>query len=91
MPGAWRPARAGCGPGTQLEQVGFDHVHDRIRLFADRGGDGIQADRPAVVFFDDGQQHAAVDIIQPALIDFEQIQRFAGNFGGDRPLARTWA
>src|SRR3990172_6121500 len=54
----WRQSevRIGAGSGhaaltrafdeTELEQVGLDHVHDRVGLLADGGGDRLQADRP---------------------------------------------
>src|SRR5215475_14046084 len=36
-----------------LEQVGFVHILDRALLFADGGGDGFDADRPATEFLND--------------------------------------
>ena len=49
---------------TKLQQVWFDHIHDRIRLFADRGTDGIQSHGPAAEFDDDGAEDLAIEIVK---------------------------
>ncbi len=73
-PGRDPPARRAVDK-TKLQQVRLVNIHDRIGFLADRGGDGFQADRPALEFLDDGAQHAAVDVVQAERIDVQQIER----------------
>ena len=48
----------------QLQEIRFDYFHNRVCFFADRGSDRTEADRSAVVFFNNCQQHTPVNIIQ---------------------------
>src|SRR5664279_3884452 len=61
-----------------LYQEGFVHVFDRAGFFADSRGDGIEADRTAFEFFDDGGQDAVVHFVQTV---FVYIQRAESMFG----------
>ena len=54
---------------SELEQVWLDDIHDRILLLADGGGNRVQADRSATIFFDDGLEHSAIEIIQTKRIN----------------------
>ena len=80
------PSLGGAVEESELEEIGLDHVHDRILLLADRGGDGIQIDRSAAIFFDNRLEHAAVDIVQTKRIDLEQVKRFPGNILRNLPV-----
>ncbi len=70
----------------QLQKVRLDHIHDGVLFLADRGGDRIQPHRPAVVFFDDRFQDAAVHVIQAERVHLQQVERFPGNLRCDDPI-----
>src|SRR5688500_821974 len=55
---------SGAVEEAKLEEIWLDDVHDRVLLLTDRSSDGVQADRTAAVFLDDGFEHATVDIVQ---------------------------
>ena len=48
-----------------LDQERLEHVLDRVALLADRGGEVVDADRPAGEFLDDGRQQLAVHHVEP--------------------------
>src|SRR3982751_2624420 len=56
---------------------------ERARILADRGGDGADADRPAVELLDDGLEDARVHVVESELIDLEELQRVGGDFAID--------
>ena len=56
---------------TKLEQVRFNHIHNRVRFFANRGSNGIEPYRPAIIFFDYSTQDAPVQIVQPEQVDIQ--------------------
>jgi len=58
----------------QLQEIRFDHFHHRVCFFADRGSDRTEADRSAVVFFNNCQQHTPVNIIQTGDVNIHQFQ-----------------
>ena len=74
---------------AELEQVRLVDVLDRVRLLADRGGERREADRAAVELLDDRPQQRAVDALEPALVDLEQVERLARDLGRDRALMRA--
>ena len=66
-----------------LDQVGLDHVFDRVALFADGRGQAVDAHRAAIELVDDGFEQLAVHQVQALRIDFEHGQRAAGDVGVD--------
>ena len=68
---------------AELKQVGLDDVHDRVRLFADRGGDGFEAYGPALELANDHFEHATVDLVEAELVDLEQVERGTSNRPSD--------
>jgi len=76
----------GCGESAsggpieeaELHKIGLVDIGDGVRFFADRGGDGVQSDRTAIVLFNNGVQHLVVDFIQPDGIDLELGKRGGG-------------
>ena len=48
---------------------------DRVGLFRKRRRQGVQANRPTLVFLNDGQQQATIDFVESMLIDLQHLQR----------------
>ena len=71
---------------AHLHQVRLVHVHDRVCLFRDGGGDRLDAHRPAVELLDDRPQHLVVHLVQAQLVDLQAGQRFAGDLRRDDAL-----
>src|ERR1700690_3590897 len=63
-------AAGGAVEEADLDKEGF------VDLFGG-GGEGVEADRATVVFFDDGAKQAAVELVEAVGVDFEQLE------GGD--------
>src|SRR3989344_4549069 len=55
---------------TQLHEVRFVHLLDRIFLFRERGSDGFEADGTAVELLYNNGKYIAIGLIQPTLINF---------------------
>ena len=66
-----------------LYQIRLDHVLDGLALFADRGGEVIDAYRSAREFFNDGLQQFAIHHIQAARIHIQHHERCVGHFACD--------
>ena len=80
-PGAARrdaPAR-GAHQEALLDQERLDHVLQRAALLADRCGDAVDADRPAIELLDYGEQQAAIERIEAVRIDLEQVEGRIGH------------
>ena len=54
-----------------LDQVWFDHILDHVALFRKRGSHGFNADRAAVIMFDDGAQVTAVHGVQTGAVNIK--------------------
>src|SRR5258708_32303030 len=53
---------------------------DRLRLLRQRGRDGVEADRPAFEFEDDGLEQLAIQWLEAELVDVQHGQRLLGDF-----------
>ncbi len=62
-----------------LDQIRLDDVFDRVAFLADRGGQVIQADRPAIKALDDEFEQAPVHLIEARGIDIEHGQGGLGD------------
>src|SRR4051812_39805204 len=77
------PARGTLQKSVLDEERLVDFL-ERSRILADRRGDGTDAHRPAVELLDDGLEDPRVHVVEPELIDLEQLQRVGGDFAIDR-------
>ena len=68
---------------TLLQQIRLIDVLERHGLFANRRRERFQADRPAVIEFDDTAQHPPVRRIEAHLVHFQAQQRGVGDLFGD--------
>ncbi len=59
---------------TKLHQVRFVNFLDGVFFFAKRGGDGVQSDGPAGIFFDDGHHQVAIHFVEAVLVHAEHLQ-----------------
>ena len=66
-----------------LQQVRLVDVLDRVLLLADRNRERREADRAAAELRADRPEDVAVEAIEAALVDLEQIQRLGGDPGVD--------
>ena len=64
---------------AQLDQEGLDDLLDRVARFRQRGGDGVDADRPAAEIDGDAGEIAMVERIEAAAVDLEIAQRPVGD------------
>src|SRR5262245_7308081 len=58
---------------SDLQQVRFVHVFDRIDFLAQDGGDRVHTDGTSAEAFDDRAKQLAIDVVKPVLID---VQKF---------------
>jgi len=76
--GARRHAAArGAHEEALLDQEWLDDILESAALLAHRGGQALDAHRPAVEFLDDGRQQLTVERVESLRIHFEQIERGA--------------
>ena len=59
---------------ADLDQEGLVNLFKRIFFLGERSGEGVQADRAAIVFLNDGQQQAPVEFVEAMRIDFEHLE-----------------
>ena len=72
-------AAGGAGQHAHLHQVRLADILQRDALLAQGGGQRFQADRAAVVHFDNSAQQAAVQLVQAQLVN---VHPLAGRDGG---------
>jgi len=65
-----------------LQQIGLDHLFQGVAAFRQGGGQGVDADRPAVKFDNDRIEDPAVHGVQAQRIDFEELQGLVRHLGG---------
>src|SRR6185436_544294 len=83
-----RDASAWCAlQESVLDEERLVDLLEGARVLADGGGDGADTDRPAVELLDDGLENARVHVVEPELIDLEQLESVGGDFAID-PSAR---
>src|SRR5207342_1357061 len=83
-PGRDHAAARGALEQALLEQVGLEHVLDRVGLLADRDGQGREPDRAAAELGRDRVEQGAVAAIEAAGVDLEHLQGEGGDLGVDR-------
>ncbi len=84
---AQHPAAAGAQDQALLDQVGLDHVLQRVARLGQRGGEGFDADRAAGVVFGDAAEIAAVHRVEAEAVHLQAGQRGVGDRRG-RPGRR---
>ena len=62
-----------------LEQIGFDHVLQRVPLLAHGGGNGVDTDRAAFVDVDQRLEKDTVLVVETFFIDAGQFERRLGD------------
>ena len=70
---------------SNLHQEGFVNFFNGVRLFCQDGSESIHSYRPALIFLDDGEQQATIDLIEALFIHFQHLQLGLG--GGEIDLA----
>ena len=80
------PSPRGALDQALLEQVGLEHVLDRVGLLADSDRQGREPDRASAEFLGDRRQQLAVVAVEPGAVDLEQLERFGGGLLGDDSL-----
>ena len=66
-----------------MEQVGLDGFFQRVALFGETGGDGLNPDGAALVVFGDVVEVAAVGAVEAELVDFQALEAGMGDVFGD--------
>src|SRR5438477_4206224 len=69
-----------------LDQEGLVDVLDRVALFADRGGERVDAHGSAGELVDDGEKQRAIHLVEAGLVDVEESERVARDGARDPPL-----
>ena len=72
-------ASGGAVEEADLDEEGFVDFFEGVLLFGEGGGEGVEAYGASVVFFDDGAEEAAVELVEAVGVDFEH---FEGGHGG---------
>ena len=62
-----------------LDEEGLVDFLECVLLFGKRGGKGVKADWTSFIFFDDGHEQTAVELVEAVGVHFEH---FEGVFGG---------
>src|SRR5688572_8756798 len=60
-----------------LDEEGLVHFLDRARILTDRRGNVGDPDRTAVVLLDDHPKDARIHVVEPDLIDVEELEESA--------------
>ena len=68
-----------------LEEIGLEHVLDRVLLLADRDRQGREADRAAGELRRDDVEQGAVGAVEARRVDLEHRQGAGRDVGVDRP------
>ena len=85
---AQHAAAAGAQDQTLLDQIGLDHVLQRVARLGQRRGQRFHPDRAAMVMLGDAAQIAAVHRVQPEPVDLQPGQRRVGVGRGPPGCAR---
>ena len=76
------PAR-GAIQESDLEQIWFDHLFDRIFFFVQGSRKRSESDRAAVELLDNCHQKLPIHLIKAVGVDFHPIERIIRDFSGD--------
>jgi hypothetical protein len=90
-PAASRTALRRAVEEADLDQERLVDVLDRVLFLADSPPRSCQADRTAAELVDDRPQQLPIDVVEPVLVDLQQLQAGVGDLSVIVPLARTWA
>ena len=63
---------------AELDEIGLDDVLDRVARLRERGGDGLNPNRPAAELDRDDIEISPVHLIEPDRVHVEQLQRPVG-------------
>lgn len=80
-------AAFGAADETDLEEVRLDDVFERIAFFAEGGGDGLDARRPAVIDLDQRPHERPVQVVQSQRVDAFHRQGAVDDVAGQSPRA----
>lgn len=64
---------------TLLQQERLDDLLDRVARLRERGGDGLDPDRPTAEIDRDGRQIAPIHLVEADGVDIEQAERLVGD------------
>ena len=59
---------------SDLHEKRFVDFLDGVGFFGECGGQGVHADRSALILLDDGHQQTAIDLIEAVLIDLQHLK-----------------
>ena len=81
-------ARGGAAAGGAVEEAVLQEVRlvdvlDRVGLLADGRGEGVHARPAAAELLDDGEEEAAVHLVEAVGVDLEEGEGVAGDGDGD--------
>ncbi len=68
------------------DEVGLVDVHQGVGLLAQRHRQRVEANRSAVELLHDRQQDVAVELVEPFVVDLEQVERGQADLERDRAL-----
>src|SRR5437870_5569951 len=60
---------------AELQQIGLVYVLYRLCIFASASSQRIESNGTTIKFLDDREQHIAVGLVQPDLINLHRIKR----------------
>jgi len=67
-------AAGGAVEEANLDEKWFVDFFEGVLLFGECGCEGVKADRAAVIFFDDGAEEAAIELVEAVGVDFEEFK-----------------
>src|SRR3954462_8813263 len=72
---------------AELNQIWLVDIHNRVRLFTRGSGKGFDSHWTAVKFINNGDEDAAVDVVQSEFIDVKHCKRAHRNVARDFAVA----
>src|SRR6478752_6167693 len=76
-------AAGGALEKSELDQIGFVDIHDRIGFFTGGGGKRLNPNRTAIELVDDRNENTAVNVVESKLVDIQHLERAHGNIARD--------
>src|SRR3569623_3698209 len=65
----------GAGDQAELDEIGLDHLLDRVARFAEARGERLHPDRAAAIDVGDHRQVTPVHRVEPEAVDLEPVER----------------